>query len=341
MRRLLQITLTALAAALTAVTPGLCARGAVIKAETDLYFRDFTTSNSSISFNSIYALAEDSVGFVWVGTSDGLNRFDGTKFRTFHKEDLGLSSSYIVSLYQQGDRMWIGTDNGVAYYDYTLDRFEPFTLKSDKGTVIAGKATVICGDREGNVWFAVNEHGLFKYEPKSKQLYNYFHDKGKRLPANVRAIYFDKKGDCLVSLYFHNIYHADYAHEKLTPVVIDGDTKLFADDNILGLAGASDSTIYAVSVHKGLVEFTPGGKSVSLLSEISAHEPQGMTFGADGVIWLPTMNGLYRYSTANRSVRVYNTEPANPYSLAESYILTVMEDRNGGVWCGSFSKGLS
>lgn len=327
--------------AFTAVAPGLCASGAVRKTETDLYFRDFKTSNSDISFNSINTLCEDSIGFIWVGTSDGLNRFDGTKFRTFRKEDLGLSSSYIVSLYQQGDRLWIGTDNGVAYYDYTLDSFEPFMQKSDKGTAIAGKATVICGDREGNVWFGVNEHGIFKYEPASGRLFNYFHGKGHRLPANVRAIYFGRDSECLLSLYFHNLYRADWTHERITPVTIDGDTSLFANDNILGLAAASDSTIYAVSVHKGLVEFKPDGKSRILSGEISAHEPQGMALGADGVIWLPTMNGLYRYSSTDGSVKLYNNEPSDRYSLSDSYILTAMEDRNGGIWCGTFSKGLS
>lgn len=108
-------------AAFIAAAPGLCAFGAIRKTEADLYFRNFTTSNSGLSFNSINTICEDSIGFVWIGSSDGLNRFDGTKFRTFHKEDLGLNSSYIVSLYQHGDRLWIGTDNGVAYYDYTLD----------------------------------------------------------------------------------------------------------------------------------------------------------------------------------------------------------------------------
>ncbi len=342
MLQTLRQTLTALAtAAFIAAAPGLCAFGAIRKTAADLYFRNFTTSNSGLSFNSINTICEDSIGFVWIGSSDGLNRFDGTKFRTFHKEDLGLNSSYIVSLYQHGDRLWIGTDNGVAYYDYTLDVFEPFTLKSDKGTDIAGKATVICGDRIGNVWFAVNEHGIFKYEPKTERLFNYFQGKDKRLPANTRAIYFGNDGECLLSLYFHNLYRPDWKHEKIEPVKIDGDTTLFANDNILGLAQASDSTIYAVSVHKGLVEFAPGGRARSLLGDIAAHEPQGLSLGADGSIWLPTMNGLYLYSASDGCSRVYNSEPSDRFSLSDSYILSVIEDSHGGLWCGTFAGGLN
>lgn len=101
------------------------------------YFTHLKTTDSGLSYNCVHAIIQDSRGFIWLGTSDGLNRYDGMRFRTFHKNELGGNSGFIVSLCEddRGD-IWIGTDSGVVLYDAATDRFRALDTPSDRGTVI-------------------------------------------------------------------------------------------------------------------------------------------------------------------------------------------------------------
>ena len=62
------------------------------------YFTHLKTTDSGLSYNCVHAIIQDARGFIWLGTSDGLNRYDGMRFRTFHKNELGGNSGFIVSL---------------------------------------------------------------------------------------------------------------------------------------------------------------------------------------------------------------------------------------------------
>lgn len=135
------------------------------------YFTHLKTTDSGLSYNCVHAIIQDSRGFIWLGTSDGLNRYDGMRFRTFHKNELGGNSGFIVSLCEddRGD-IWIGTDSGVVLYDAATDRFRALDTPSDRGTVIHNKVTTIKKDRQGVIWMAVNNQGLFSCDPESGAL---------------------------------------------------------------------------------------------------------------------------------------------------------------------------
>lgn len=93
------------------------------------------STNYGLSQSFVHALAQDNSGFVWAGTQDGLNRFDGYSFKQYHKhgsDTTSLSSNYIWSLHTGADEtLWIGTTNGVSTYDPTTDQFRRYPIPSD------------------------------------------------------------------------------------------------------------------------------------------------------------------------------------------------------------------
>ena len=309
-----------------------------LQVETEFYFSHLNTANSDLSFNCVNCLCEDSLGYIWAGTSDGLNCYDGTRIRSFHKEELGLSSSFIVSLHFHDGRLWIGTDNGVTYYDYRTGRFIPFRLTSPQGTAVSGKATVITSDPGGNIWIAVNEHGLFRYTPGTGRLVSYFGGE-RRLPANIRCMAFDRDGNALLSLYYNNLYHVDWKRGSITPVKLNGDPRYFAKDNVVAITIANDTTIYAVSSNRGLVQLSPGGAAHVLTPQIPIHDPQGC-FVTDADVWIPAINGLYRYNRSDGECAVLDNDPDLSSSISDSFVMSVMLDSRGGLWCGTASAGL-
>lgn len=89
-----------------------------------IQFRRLDTDNSRLSHNYTTSVVKDSIGFVWIGTTNGLNRYDGQTVKAYWRGDLDLPSSAVLDLAidRQGT-MWVRTDNGDAFYDRTADRF--------------------------------------------------------------------------------------------------------------------------------------------------------------------------------------------------------------------------
>ena len=78
-------------------------------------FIRFHTGNSDISYDGINKIFQDSQGFIWIGTFKGLNRYDGTRFRVWYRESLGLHSDFIHQIAEDRDgNIWVGTDAGVS-----------------------------------------------------------------------------------------------------------------------------------------------------------------------------------------------------------------------------------
>ena len=126
--------------------------------------------------SSILTLIEDEKGFIWAGTQDGLNRYDGYRFKTFkHRIDdkHSLSNSFINSVKQDQKslQIWIGTQNG------GLNRYDPisstfYTFPKDN---ILSKIDVqqLAIDNNGSIWFTTQNNGLYHYWPSNEKLEKY------------------------------------------------------------------------------------------------------------------------------------------------------------------------
>ena len=147
---------------------------------------------------------QDRKGFMWFGTKDGLNRYDGLSFRVYKKENSGLGKNFITALYEDcRGNIWIGTDGGVFIYDPVLDFFTAFDEASDSGSVIRDFVTMIGSDEDDNIWISVENQGLFCYRLDEGKLLNRLHDSG--LP-NVTRFWLNGN-TCWLALYADNLYY--------------------------------------------------------------------------------------------------------------------------------------
>ena len=168
----------------------VCAQDAV-----HYYFRTMDIRNG-LSQNTVYQILQDRKGFMWFGTKDGLNRYDGLSFRIYKKENSGLGKNFITALYEdRRGNIWIGTDGGVFIYDPVLDSFTAFDEASDNGSIIRDFVTMIGSDEDDNIWISVENQGLFCYKPDEGRLLNHLHDSG--LP-NVTRFWLNGNTCCLL-----------------------------------------------------------------------------------------------------------------------------------------------
>ena len=140
---------------------------------TQFHFRHYNIENG-ISANNISALLQDQKGFIWIGTDNGLSRFDGNQFTFYQKSNplySGLHANSINTICEtNSNELWLGTENGVFIYNQVKDTFTPFTKQTNDKTSITSWITHIIQDKEGNIWIATHKQGIFLYNTQTDKL---------------------------------------------------------------------------------------------------------------------------------------------------------------------------
>lgn len=307
-------------------------------------FIRFHTGNSEISYDGINEIFQDSRGFVWIGTFKGLNRYDGTRFRVWCREDLGLSSDFIHQIAEDRDgNLWIGTDAGVTCYLTDEDRFEPLLLAADNGTRITGKVTYLsCGD-DGLIRILAGFDGCFIYDPQNKTLVNYLRGAGKEAACSFRKLLRDPDGGYWLSKYRRNLYHADAAFSNRHAIELGDNSSWFAGDDVEGLfyACGDSSRFYAISTLHGISEVCPSQRTVRSLFPLPKGVALNDVFLEEGHrFWLSTSRGAWAYDLLSGETLVYEKKEGDPFSLSDDQVRTVCVDRNGGLWVGTKDGGV-
>lgn len=144
------------------------------------YFRTLDIKDG-LSHNTVNTILQDRQGFMWFGTKDGLNQYDGLVFRTFQKENSSLGNNFITALHEDAEgNIWVGTDTGVYIYNPRLEKFTPFDIPIEgTGETISRTITWIDSDPQKDVWISSDSQGLFHYDIKKNSLKEYSAKIGK------------------------------------------------------------------------------------------------------------------------------------------------------------------
>ncbi len=135
-----------------------------VSSQTRFNFKNYSI-NEGISQSSITTLVQDDLNSMWIGTQDGLNRFDGQKFEIFTTDNTEeIESDYILcSLKDSDGNLYFGTNKGLLVYDFLNDSFHSFFLEGNHSLT---KINSISEDENGNIWVAITDIGVYKFDRK-------------------------------------------------------------------------------------------------------------------------------------------------------------------------------
>lgn len=142
------------------------------QAQTEFRFKNLTI-NDGLSQSSVSAIVQDELNALWVGTQDGLNRYDGRSFEIFTSDNTkGLESEYITcGLKDERGNLWFGTSNGLSVYNQETEKFQTFKPKKGSAFYILD----ITEDNAGHIWLASAESGVFRFSIKDKKFKSFSH----------------------------------------------------------------------------------------------------------------------------------------------------------------------
>jgi len=143
-----------------------------LAASAQVVFSNYMVADG-LSDNNVLCGLRDRYGFMWLGTNNGLNCFDGiqnTIYRNMTEGKNGLQSNTITALHEQGDDIWFGCAFGLYIYDRQTKRFYSFNKRTKYGVTISSTVKDIVGSQDGRIWIGTLGQGLFIYDPHSGEL---------------------------------------------------------------------------------------------------------------------------------------------------------------------------
>ncbi len=258
--------------------------------------------DAGLSQSTIYAILQDKQGFIWIGTQDGLNKYDGYKFIVYRHDPQNihsLSHNEIFSIYEDSTgTLWIGTGEGLERYDREHDKFIHYQNDSKNPYSLShNEVWSIYEDNQGFLWIGTNGGGLNKLDRETGRFTRYQHDSKNPQTINhnsIWPIYQDKNNNLWIGTNGGGLNKFNYQEQKFTHYLINTKNPYNLSNNVASIY--EDNT---------------------------------------GNLWIGTLNGLHIFDRKQKKFTSYFHNPDNKNSLRHRSVWNIIEDHKNRLWIGT------
>ncbi len=336
-----------------------------------------TTAQTNMMFNhlSIYdglsqatvnTILQDRDNVIWLGTRDGLNRYDGYNFKVYKyalRDIESISNNHIKIVYEDkfGD-LWIGTDKGLNRFDKKTEKFERFFAEKNNGNAISdNNIRDIAEDAAGNLWIATSEGGICRVvfegdKPQRKvikfETYKSSDNINSLSENSVRKFLLDEIGNFWIGtdsgLNLLNAQNGTFSFKRITDTEID-----FSTISINSITEDNRGNIWMGTWGDGLIRMSNSTTSKRIFEQYLPSEQYdykesyivSLSTDDKGRVWVGTWtNGLNIIEQDNRGKTTfthYQHDPLNPKSICHNSIRSIFQDKSGVIWIGTYGNGIS
>jgi ligand-binding sensor domain-containing protein/signal transduction histidine kinase/DNA-binding response OmpR family regulator len=319
------------------------------------------SGEQGLSNSTIEAIFQDSRGFIWIGTRDGLNRYDGHEMLVYRydpSDSNSLSDSYIRYICEdRSHQLWIGTINGLNRLDPARNRFIRYKHRDhDDNSLSHNGITALLEDHSGRLWVATDGGGLNRYDPSTGRFLHFGEG-----PDHIYCLYEDHAGSIWVGaqtgLY---CYHPSTSPATTPNSSTTSPTGAFSHLSNPAITNPSGNTILAIQEDRqgdlwlgteddGVFLFDPLQKTFTRFAHsdkapfsLGNNMIKCMLTDHLGRLWAGSINGgLNLFNAPTGSFFHYAYEPGNVSSLSQRTISALFEDHQGNLWIGTHRGGIN
>ena len=313
-------------------------------------FFDHLTIAEGLSHNTVYCMLQDQDGYIWIGTQNGLNKYDGYTFeiyRSGEKTDLGFRGKSITALYEDREgTLWVGTaKEGINRKLKGSDRFTNFNIYDRFPELKGVEITSIFEDSKDNIWITTLGAGVLKYHPdfEASRLYNA--KKGGLSEDNVFDVSEDENGKIWLATAGVGVNFLNEENEFELSKGIPGQLnmegyhkKLFSDKENLWVATEGTGLYKMKNLTRKYLRYALGDGDFQL----NSNAVRDVIRTSDGRIFAATDGGgLNVIDDRTGTHSEYIFRPDDPNGLNSNALYCLLEDRTGNIWIGSYNGGIN
>ncbi len=313
----------------------------IVFSQTQISFRQLSVKDG-LSQNSVVSVAQDSIGYLWIATQNGLNKYDGRSFKTYAFDFVDITRpnfSHLGKIYvdRKGNIFIIPLSRNLYKYDHLKDTFEQIKEVSD--------ASVLYQDENYNYWVGTYTNGLHTLDStlsrskqiiKSDQLATIYN-----IAKQDNETIFISTDKQLVEVNINNFVFQGYIPQTFNEKKVD--------ENFSASLVDENSVQWIGTFGDGLYYRNSGESIVNRFSDIEFNNPLPnnlnileLHIDSNGKLWLATYgSGLYMIDFKTKEIQHFSAEKHNPRALHYNDILCIHEDYTGTLWFGTDGAGLS
>lgn len=321
------------------------------------------TIDDGLSQNFVSCILQDQKGFMWFGTKDGLNRYDGYSFVIYQNNPFDtttISENFITTLFEDSRGfIWVGTLNGgLNIFERETETFHRIRYSSSVSkTVNTDEVKSIVEDSRGSIWIGTRGEGVFKLTFTNKKFFDITYkqytsqsDQPGSLSSNiVSTLFFDSKDvlwiSTLTGLDKFNNENENFTHYEIQTRNPKAPASFF-DKTIYSIHESINGNLWLGTL-SGLVKFDRQTGSYKLYP----HHYEVFRYGWGSVmqivgdnsakLWLATPGELMRFNPVSLTYEYFKNDPLNQNTISYNSISSLYLDRTGILWVGTAGMGIN
>ncbi len=323
----------------------------------EMHFEHLSTKDG-LSERNINCIFQDSKGFIWIGTRDGLNRYDGYQFKIYRNNPYdasSISNNYISQLAEdKAGNIWVSTiGGGLNKFDPKADKFYHYRHQDkNKASIASDFINKIALDNDGSIWLAMQSDGLDHLNTKTNQTTHYRTSKAdnKSISGNsIIAVYKDSHNQIWAGEQSAGLNLFDrktqnftrFTHQDKAPGSISGNkiTYIFEDSGQRLWIGTSGTGLALYNGNGTFKTFINDPKNPNSLIN---NTIQTLSEDSNKTLWIGTENGgLCIFNYPKNTFSVYAHDDIDATSLTGNSVDVITKDRSGNMWMATFGGGIN
>lgn len=321
-----------------------------------IQLNQFTTDHG-LSASGIIDITQDKHGFIWLATTDGINRFDGNSFKVYKKNSPGvqrgsLPDNFIISLcFDSQNRLMVGTNAGLSLYRQSFDGFHNF-IQDSSSCLFDQTIQVRCIESPGNGDIIMGTRkGILIYNPDNNTLKTIKHD-----PSDIHSLYSNTINDLLllpdgklwvatplgvnvIELDNLQVDRVGHQNAESSPTELNCNKLIFDHNNTIWVGTENKGLFYISAKQKGAEHLQAIGSELNDL----LRNKRIMALAADkeNKIWIGVENnGVYCYHPEKQILKNYLSGKSDPFTTKTYSVESLFFDVTGNLWLGTHGNGI-